>query len=221
MRYVIRDRPSETCKKKSTVNRQTGSCDDTRRTSRKRRGGTRVGRRSLPTSTAVEQDQAYPAGIIDEADIPPWQGRGAKPGLPPWQSGNSVAVHRIPRPDGRWRRPGAARRVIAAKAWNEFVFQITRDEFLSSCFEDFGPANLVKRHLTGTDTSAGRAGSPASNPSRSISLRSERGLDARRIALSGSSRKRPGAKPPRAGVCCRQQQPDKPERPGKNAAGRN
>src|SRR3546814_5647070 len=57
-------------------------------------------------------------------------------------------------------------------------------------FEDLELPNLVKRHLTGTDTfKTVRAGiSNEGNPSRINIVRTLRSAHARRIALSGSSR---------------------------------
>jgi uncharacterized sporulation protein YeaH/YhbH (DUF444 family) len=73
---------------------------------------------------------------------------------------------------------------------DEFVFQITQEEFLEFMFEDLELPNLVKRNLTGTDTfKTVRAGiSNEGNPSRINIIRTLRSAHARRIALSGSSR---------------------------------
>lgn len=51
---------------------------------------------------------------------------------------------------------------------DDFVFQITQEEFLDFMFEDLELPNLVKRHITGTDTfKTVRAGiSNDGNPSR-------------------------------------------------------
>jgi uncharacterized sporulation protein YeaH/YhbH (DUF444 family) len=63
-------------------------------------------------------------------------------------------------------------------------------EFLDFMFEDLELPNLVKRHLTGSDTfKTVRAGiSNEGNPSRINIVRTLRSAHARRIALSGSSR---------------------------------
>jgi hypothetical protein len=73
---------------------------------------------------------------------------------------------------------------------DDFVFQITQEEFLDFMFEDLELPNLVKRHLTGTDTfKTVCAGiSNEGNPSRINIVRTLRSAHARRIALSGSSR---------------------------------
>ena len=73
---------------------------------------------------------------------------------------------------------------------DDFVFQITQEEFLDFMFEDLELPNLVKRHLAGTETfKTVRAGiSNEGNPSRINIVRTLRSAHARRIALSGSSR---------------------------------
>ena len=73
---------------------------------------------------------------------------------------------------------------------DDFVFQITQEEFLDFMFEDLELPNLVKRHLTGTDTfKTVRAGiANEGNPSRINIVRTLRSAHARRIALSGGSR---------------------------------
>ena len=73
---------------------------------------------------------------------------------------------------------------------DDFVFQITQEEFLDFMFEDLELPNLVKRHITGTDTfKTVRAGiSNDGNPSRINIVRTLRSAHARRIALSGGSR---------------------------------
>lgn len=73
---------------------------------------------------------------------------------------------------------------------DDFVFQITQEEFLEFMFEDLELPNLVKRHLTGADTfKTVRAGiANEGNPSRINIVRTLRSAHARRIALTGSSR---------------------------------
>ena len=100
------------------------------------------------------------------------------------------------------QRPQAVAVAAVRKASNqgegmdEFVFQITQEEFLDFMFEDLELPNLIKRHLTGTDTfKTVRAGiSNEGNPSRINIVRTLRSAHARRIALSGSSRSQTRAK---------------------------
>ena len=40
----------------------------------------------------------------------------------------------------------------SGEGMDDFVFQITQEEFLDFMFEDLELPNLIKRHLTGTDT---------------------------------------------------------------------
>jgi len=74
---------------------------------------------------------------------------------------------------------------------DEFVFQITQEEFLNYVFEDLELPNLVKRQLSGLEEfEFRRAGfSSAGNPSQINVVRSLRSANARRIALSGKSKR--------------------------------
>ncbi|MBU1488152.1 MAG: YeaH/YhbH family protein, partial [Gammaproteobacteria bacterium] len=85
---------------------------------------------------------------------------------------------------------GAGKASNSGEGMDEFVFQITQEEFLDFMFEDLELPNLIKRHLTGSDTfKSVRAGiSNEGNPSRINIVRTLRSAHARRIALSGSSR---------------------------------
>src|SRR3990167_6544923 len=88
------------------------------------------------------------------------------------------------------RPQGAGKASNSGECMDEFVFQITQEEFLDFMFEDLELPNLIKRHLTGSDTfKSVRAGiSNEGNPSRINIVRTLRSAHARRIALSGSSR---------------------------------
>ena len=85
---------------------------------------------------------------------------------------------------------GGGKASNSGEGMDDFVFQITQEEFLDFMFEDLEPPNLVKRHITGTDTfKTVRAGiSNDGNPSRINIVRTLRSAHARRIALSGGSR---------------------------------
>ena len=100
---------------------------------------------------------------------------------------------RIARPEGGGGGGGAGDQAgDSGEGEDDFVFQITQEEFLDFMFEDLALPNLIKRHLTGTDTfRTVRAGfSQQGNPSRINVVRSMRAAQARRIALSGGSRAR-------------------------------
>lgn len=87
-------------------------------------------------------------------------------------------------------RRGGGKASNSGEGMDDFVFQITQEEFLDFMFEDLELPNLVKRHITGTDTfKTVRAGiSNDGNPSRINIVRTLRSAHARRIALSGGSR---------------------------------
>ncbi|MDO9321684.1 MAG: YeaH/YhbH family protein [Pseudomonas sp.] len=124
----------------------------------------------------------------------------AEPTLHHGPGGRQTAVHpgnkqftsgeRIPRPSGGGAGKGAGKASNTGEGMDEFVFQITQEEFLNFMFEDLELPNLVKRHLTGSETfKVVRAGiSNDGNPSRINIVRTLRSAHARRIALSGSSR---------------------------------
>jgi uncharacterized protein len=124
----------------------------------------------------------------------------AEPTLHHGQGGRQTTVHpgnkeftggeRIARPQGGGAGKGAGKASNSGEGMDEFVFQITQEEFLNFMFEDLELPNLVKRHLTGSETfKTVRAGiSNDGNPSRINIVRTLRSSHARRIALSGSSR---------------------------------
>ncbi|MBB3102093.1 YeaH/YhbH family protein [Azomonas macrocytogenes] len=183
MSYVIDRRLNG--KNKSTVNRQ--------RFLRRYRGHIKkaveeaVGRRSITDMEHGEQI-SIPGRDIDEPVL--HHGRGGRqtiihPGNKEFTAGES-----IPRPNGGGSGQGSGQASNSGEGMDEFVFQITQEEFLDFMFEDLELPNLVKRHLTGTDTfKTVRAGiSSEGNPSRINIVRTLRSAHARRIALSGSSR---------------------------------
>ncbi len=102
-----------------------------------------------------------------------------------------IAGDRIPRPEG-----GAGGGAGAGDASNQgegdddFVFQLTQDEFLEVMFEGLELPNLVKRHLKGSD-SFKRVHAGFSNdgvPAKLNVVRSLRMAKARRLALCGGSK---------------------------------
>ncbi len=185
MSYVIDRRLNG--KNKSTVNRQ--------RFLRRYRGHIKkaveeaVGRRSITDMEHGEQI-SIPGKDIGEPVL--HHGRGGRqtivhPGNKEFSSGD-----RIPRPQGGGGGQGQGQASNSGEGMDDFVFQITQEEFLDFMFEDLELPNLVKRHLTGADTfKTVRAGiSSEGNPSRINVVRTLRSAHARRIALSGSSRAR-------------------------------
>ncbi|MGE6794174.1 YeaH/YhbH family protein [Pseudomonas guineae] len=172
-------------KNKSTVNRQ--------RFLRRYRGHIKkaveeaVSRRSITDMEHGEQI-SIPGRDIDEPVL--HHGRGGRqttvhPGNREFTTGEKIA-----RPQGGSGGQGAGKASNSGEGIDEFVFQITQEEFLDFMFEDLELPNLIKRHLTGSDTfKSVRAGiSNEGNPSRINIVRTLRSAHARRIALSGSSR---------------------------------
>ncbi len=80
----------------------------------------------------------------------------------------------------------------SGEGMDEFVFQITQDEFLDFMFEDLELPNLVKRQLAGNEEfKLRRAGiSNEGTPGRINIPRSLRSANARRMALTGGKRKK-------------------------------
>lgn len=184
MSYVIDRRLNG--KNKSTVNRQ--------RFLRRYRDHIKkaveeaVGRRSITDMEHGEQI-SIPSRDIDE---PVWHhGQGGRrtiihPGNREFSSGE-----RIPRPSGGGGGgSGQGKASNSGEGMDDFVFQITQEEFLDFMFEDLALPNLVKKHLAGMDSfKTVRAGiSSEGTPARLNIVRTLRSAHARRIALSGSSR---------------------------------
>lgn len=98
----------------------------------------------------------------------------------------------LPKPPGgqggRGSGPGEAS--DAGEGMDEFVFQISQDEFLDFMFEDLELPNLVKKQLKEAESvKYTRAGySNEGTPSKINIVRSLRGAYARRIALTGKSK---------------------------------
>ncbi|MBA1262286.1 YeaH/YhbH family protein [Stutzerimonas stutzeri] len=183
MSYVIDRRLNG--KNKSTVNRQ--------RFLQRYRGHIKkaveeaVGRRSITDMEHGEQI-SIPGRDIDEPVL--HHGRGGRQTIVHPGNKEFVAGERIPRPQGGGGGGGAGQASDSGEGMDDFVFQITQEEFLDFMFEDLELPNLVKRHITGADTfKTVRAGiSNEGNPSRINIVRTLRSAHARRIALSGSSR---------------------------------
>lgn len=183
MSYVIDRRLNG--KNKSTVNRQ--------RFLQRYRGHIKkaveeaVGRRSITDMEHGEQI-SIPGRDIDEPIL--HHGRGGRQTIVHPGNKEFIAGERIPRPQGGGAGQGAGQASNSGEGMDEFVFQITQEEFLDFMFEDLELPNLVKRHITGTDTfKTVRAGiSNEGNPSRINIVRTLRSAHARRIALSGTSR---------------------------------
>ena len=186
MSYVIDRRLNG--KNKSTVNRQ--------RFLRRYRDHIKkaveeaVSRRSITDMEHGEQI-SIPARDIDE---PVWHhGRGGRQTIIHPGNKEFTTGERIPRPSGGGGGgAGQGKASNSGEGMDEFVFQITQEEFLDFMFEDLALPNLVKKHLSGLDSfKTVRAGiSSEGTPARLNIVRTLRSAHARRIALSGSSRTR-------------------------------
>lgn len=185
MSYIIDRRLNS--KNKSTVNRQ--------RFLRRYRNHIQkavsdaVGQRSITDIEKGEQI-SIPSKDISEPIFHHGPGGRNSKVLP----GNKEFVQgdRIPRPDGGGG-DGAGSGSGASdqgEGVDDFVFQITQEEFLNFMFEDLELPNLVKRQLSGNEEfKIRRAGiTNEGNPGRLNIVRSLRSANARRIALTSGKR---------------------------------
>jgi len=103
-----------------------------------------------------------------------------------------VAGDHIPRPPGGSGGGSGSGASNSGEGMDEFVFQITQEEFLDFMFEDLELPNLVKRQLAGGDKfKMRRAGiSNEGNPGNINIVRTLRAANARRIALSGGKKRK-------------------------------
>lgn len=101
-----------------------------------------------------------------------------------------ISGDKIPRPQGGQGGSGSGAS-DSGEGMDEFVFQITQDEFLDFMFEELELPNLVKNQLKGDeDFKTHRAGiSNEGNPGQINIVRSLRSANARRLALTGGKRR--------------------------------
>ncbi len=150
-----------------------------------------VSRRSITDMENGEQI-SIPTKDISEPIFHHGQGGHQERVLP----GNDqfVSGDRIPRPPGGGGGGGSGEGNASdqGEGMDDFVFQITQDEFLDFMFEDLELPNLVKRQLSGSEEfKTRRAGfSNQGSPGQINIVRSLRSANARRIALSSGKRKR-------------------------------
>ncbi len=103
-----------------------------------------------------------------------------------------IAGDHIPRPSGGGGKGGAGEGASdSGEGMDEFVFQITQEEFLNFVFENLELPNLIKRQLAGLEEfEFRRAGfSNEGSPGQINVVRSLRSANSRRIALTGKKRK--------------------------------
>ncbi|WP_028489854.1 YeaH/YhbH family protein [Thiothrix lacustris] len=149
-----------------------------------------VSRRNI---TDMEQGESI---TIPKRDI-------SEPGFRHGQGGKRSIVHtgnkefvegdRIQRPPGgAGGGSGSGQASADGEGMEDFVFQISQEEFLEYLFEDLALPNMVKRQLLSTDSfDYHRAGvSEVGNPAQINIVRSMRSAQGRRIALRGKERRR-------------------------------
>lgn len=110
-----------------------------------------------------------------------------RPGNREYQKGDSIA--RPEEAGGSGRDKGSSNNDQIDN--DEFIFELTKEEFINYFFEDLELPNLIKTRLTAAkEFKLARAGFNISgNPSNIHVLRSLRGALCRRIAVGGASRK--------------------------------
>jgi uncharacterized sporulation protein YeaH/YhbH (DUF444 family) len=169
--------------KKSTVNRQ--------RFLRRYKGQIKkavseaIGKRSI---TEIDQSEqiVIPAKDLTEPRFNKGQGGATERILP--GNDNFVAGDRIKRPPSGSGRGNGSQASQSGEGEDDFVFQLTREEFLELYFEDLELPDLVKKELSQVKTyKTVRAGVTTSGTPTNLNiLRSMRQATGRRIALASS-----------------------------------
>jgi uncharacterized sporulation protein YeaH/YhbH (DUF444 family) len=103
-----------------------------------------------------------------------------------------AAGDRVPRPEGGGGGQGSGRASRDGRGEDDFVFELSREEFMDLLFDDLELPNLVRNQLLGTtEFKSVRAGYTTSGaPSNIDVVRSLRGAIARRTALGAPYRGR-------------------------------
>lgn len=184
MSYIIDRRLN--AKNKSTVNRQRFL--DRYRKRIKEAVTEAVSKRSI-TDMDRGEEVVIPADDLSE---PVFQhGSGGNRSVVHPGNREFVAGDRIKRPEGGGGGGAGGEAASSGEGMDEFAFQISQEEFLEFLFDDLALPNLTKRHLKGNHSfKYEHAGfSTDGVPAKLSVLRSLRASKARRIALSGESRK--------------------------------
>lgn len=102
-----------------------------------------------------------------------------------------VTGDRIKRPPGGAGGSGRGKASNTGEGMDDFVFELSRQEFLDFMFEDLELPNLVKKQLKETETFRFQKGgyTNVGIPARLNVLQSLKGAQARRIALGGAIRR--------------------------------
>ncbi|WP_246065596.1 YeaH/YhbH family protein [Hydrocarboniclastica marina] len=120
-------------------------------------------------------------------------GRGGKREMVHPGNKEFIAGDRLPKPpSGSGGGTGDGQASDQGEGMDEFVFQITQDEFLEFLFDDLALPNLARKKLKDTETfKYVRAGySTQGTPAKLNVVRSLRGAYGRRLSLGGSRRRK-------------------------------
>jgi uncharacterized sporulation protein YeaH/YhbH (DUF444 family) len=141
--------------------------------------------------TDMERGEAVNIPAADVSEPTFVHGGGGRRGIVHPGNKEFIAGDRIPRPSGGGGG-GGGQASNDGEGEDDFIFQLTQDEFLEVLFEDLELPNLVKRHLLGTDSfKRVHAGYTTDGvPAKLSVLRSLRVAKARRIALTGGAKRR-------------------------------
>ncbi len=184
MNYIIDRRLNS--KKKSTVNRQRFL--KRYRHHIKKAVSDAVNKRSI---TDMDKGEKISIPTKDISQPVFHHGSGGKntrvlPGNDQFSTGDHIQ-----RPKGGGQGTGGKGASDSGEGMDDFVFQVTQEEFLEFMFEDLELPNLVKRQLAGLDEfELKRAGiSNEGSPGKINIIRSLRSANSRRIALTGKKRR--------------------------------
>lgn len=186
MSYVIDRR--ENAKNKSAVNRQRFL--DRYKKHIQKSVQEAVDKRSI-TDIERGEDVHIPADDISEPVFS--HGKGGKRSVVHPGNKEFIAGDRVPRPSGGAGGGGGEGEASnQGEGTDDFVFRLTQDEFLDFLFDNLELPNLTKRHLKGTNSfKYEHAGFTTDGVPAKLSIsRSMRSAKARRIALTGVSRKK-------------------------------
>ena len=148
---------------------------------------------SRRTITDMEQGESIPIPRRDISEPVFRHGQGGKRDMVHPGNKEFMPGDRIQRPPGgAGGGSGSGQASADGEGDDDFIFQITQEEFLDYLFEDLALPNMVKRQLTSMDSfDYQRAGvSEVGNPAQVNIVRSMRSAHARRIALRGKERRR-------------------------------
>lgn len=185
MSYIVDRRLN--AKNKSTINRQRFL--ERYRQHIKKAVSEAIDKRSITDVNAGEKI-SIPSKDISEPIFHHGDGGARSRVLPGNQ--DFVSGDRIQRPEGGGGGGGGSNASNQGEGDDDFVFNITQEEFLNFMFEDLALPNMVKRQLAGDEEfKYHRAGiSNEGSPGKINVVRSLRAANARRIALTGSKRRR-------------------------------